>query len=121
MTIFTWLILGHLIGDWLFQNDWMARNKHRHLVTVAGVTHFIIYTSSVMIVLLLFADFSLPAPQLLLFTMLLFVSHWLIDAPNLASRWASVIQQTDTPIVRIAVDQTFHLLVLALLIESFSL
>ena len=27
MTIFEKALLAHLIGDWLFQNDWMAQNK----------------------------------------------------------------------------------------------
>ncbi len=31
MTLFTWLTLGHFVGDFVFQNDWMARNKQRAL------------------------------------------------------------------------------------------
>ena len=117
MNTFTWLLLGHLVGDWMLQNDWMAENKQRALFTAAGMLHFVIYTFSVATTLLLFTGTPLTAIQLLRFILIVFTTHWLIDALNLASRWATIIQQTDIAVVRIAVDQTFHLLVLAGLVE----
>lgn len=117
MNTFTWLLLGHLIGDWMFQNDWMARNKQSAFFTVAGLAHFIIYTLCVSAVLILWTDLALLPSQIILFSSIVFITHWLIDATNLARIWAGLIQQTDVALVRIAVDQTFHLLVLALLIK----
>lgn len=51
MSLFGWLFIGHLIGDWLLQNDWMAKNKQRSLFTIAGFTHFAIYTFCMMLML----------------------------------------------------------------------
>ena len=45
MTMFSWLLLGHLLGDWLLQNDWMAQGKRQGFFTLAGLIHFTIYHS----------------------------------------------------------------------------
>ena len=44
MNTFTWLLVGHLLGDWLLQNNWMAMGKKQGLFTLAGMVHFSIYT-----------------------------------------------------------------------------
>ena len=46
-----------------------------------------------------------------------FISHWLIDGFQLAARWGAIAGQSSTYFVRIVVDQTFHLLVTAALLE----
>lgn len=119
MTTFTWLLLGHLVGDWMLQNDWMARNKQNRLFTLAGMTHFVIYTICIVGVVALFVDGSYTRMTLLNITLVVFISHWLIDATNLAQSWAKLIQQSDLLMVRVVVDQCFHLLVLAFLVISF--
>ena len=40
-TMFPIILIGHLIGDYLFQNNWMALNKKDHLLPV--VVHACIY------------------------------------------------------------------------------
>lgn len=117
MNTFTWLFLGHLVGDWLLQNDWMAKNKQNSLVTWAGFVHFAVYTTSVMLAYVIFVEPALSFQDMLLFAATIFVSHWLIDAADAARLWARLIQQTDIDIVRIVVDQTLHLLVIAGLIH----
>lgn len=119
MTTFTWLLLGHLVGDWMLQNDWMAKNKQKHLFTVAGMSHFIIYTICIVGVVLFFVDGSHTSGSILSITLIVFISHWLIDAMNLARIWSKLIQQSDLPMVRVMVDQCFHLLVLAFLAVYF--
>jgi hypothetical protein len=52
MTLFEKALVLHLVGDWLLQNDWMARNKFRlsHPVLgwagglVLGIVHLLIDT-----------------------------------------------------------------------------
>lgn len=120
MNIFSWLLIGHLVGDWLLQNDWMAANKQRHLFTLAGMTHFAIYTGCMTLLLLVAkADgaLNISAQQVLLFVVIIFTSHWLIDATAFARKWAKFTNQSDLPIVHIMVDQTFHLLVIVALIK----
>lgn len=118
MTPFIALCLAHLVGDWMLQNDWMARNKRGQPWGAACLVHCLVYT------LALGVTFgwvnqrpgrpSAPVP-LLSFVAILFVSHWLIDGWDLARRWGVMMGQTDNTPVRMVVDQTLHIIVLALL------
>ena len=117
MNTFAWLIVGHLVGDWMLQNDWMARNKQNSLITLAGMTHFAVYTICIVLFVLFTVSPLPPTINLLTFTAILFITHWLIDATNLAYFWGKVVQQSDILMVRIVVDQSLHIIVLAFLIE----
>ena len=119
MNIFAWFILGHLLGDWLLQSDWMALGKRQGLLTRAGLAHYTIYTLSILIMLHFSNDIQLTLPTLWLFSLIVFVSHWLIDSTNLVEGWMAFAGQRDQMVVRIMIDQTFHLLVLALLAQVF--
>lgn len=121
MTIFGWLLIAHLVGDFVLQNDWMARNKQRALFTIPGFTHFAVYTFTLLLVLWLYKQFPasgddslmmLNGNHYLLFATIIFISHWLIDATNAAGRWGRMLQQGDILFVRVVVDQTFHLVAL---------
>lgn len=114
MNTFTWLVIGHLVGDWLLQNDWMAKGKREQFITQAGMTHFLIYTLAVMLTFGIANGSSVGIFTYLLVTVLVFVSHWLIDATRVVEFWMHMSGQTNIPMVRVMVDQTFHFLVLAL-------
>lgn len=116
MTIFSWLLVGHLVGDWLLQNDWMAKGKKQGLVTAAGMTHFVIYTASVTVCLWLAAGGQgYSATLFVISTLVIFISHWLTDATDIVETWIKFFQQTDILMVKIMVDQCFHILVLVLI------
>ncbi len=115
MDIFAWLLLGHCLGDWVFQNDWMARGKKRGLFTLAGLVHFTIYTAVVMGLLWLSGAVATDPTSFICLGSAIFASHWLIDATTLVESWMHFYRQSDTDMVRVMVDQTLHLLVLALL------
>jgi hypothetical protein len=117
MSMFNWLLIGHLVADWLLQNDWMARKKQQGILNFACLFHCIIYTLTLLMILWLVLPNGLANPPYFPFAGVVLVSHWCIDAFKLAQKWGQFFQQTDTPMVRIVVDQTFHLLVLALLTE----
>jgi hypothetical protein len=112
MNTFTWLFISHLVGDWLLQNHWMATGKRQGWLTLAGQTHFIIYTFIVMIGLWLSGVRNEPLLFYLGLGAVIFLSHWLVDASNGVERWMRLLHQSNLPIVRIMVDQTLHLLVL---------
>lgn len=116
MNVFTWLLIGHLVGDWLLQNDWMARGKKQGLVTAPGLIHFAIYTSVVTIALWV-SDVveKSNGDYYICFGLLIFISHWLIDATNLVEGWIRFYGQSNLIMMRIMVDQTLHILVLAML------
>ena len=116
MNLFNCLLLGHLVGDWMLQNEWMARNKQRHWFNSAILVHCTVYTGTLLLALW-WADQANPAPPYLLFSVMVFLSHWLIDAGRLADRWGRLLRQSRFHFVQIMVDQTMHLLVLAVLVE----
>ncbi len=116
MTLFDWLLLGHFIGDWAFQNEWMVRHKQDAIFNRAVFVHCAVYTSVLLCVLFVVAD-PYPLYIYVFFAAVIYLTHWLIDAPNLAEFWMHVFQQSDVQFVRIVVDQLFHLVVLGVLIE----
>lgn len=112
MTPFGWLCLNHLVADWMLQSDWMAGGKRTSFTSLAGLVHYIIYTALTTLTLLLIAP-GLDASVYLLLSTLVFLSHWLIDGTNLVQWWMRLVGQRDQTMVRLVIDQTLHLLVLA--------
>lgn len=119
MTTFNWLIIGHLIGDWMFQNDWMVSGKRRGLFTTAGLTHFTLYTIIVIGLLWLVDE---PGKMPLIYTqvgLIIFFSHWIIDATELVESWMDFFhQRRSNQMVRIMIDQLLHVSILAVLTRT---
>jgi len=120
MNLFNWLLVAHLIADWLLQNDWMARNKQRCWLNLAIFVHCTIYT------VVLVGAFALglrgvSIENQLGFAAIILVSHWLIDAGDWATQWMLWMRQSQTASVRMMVDQTMHVLVIAALTWWFQL
>ncbi|HQY94479.1 MAG: DUF3307 domain-containing protein [Caldilinea sp.] len=119
MTIFAWLIIGHFIGDWMFQNDWMARDKRGRWWSAQCVVHCLVYAGILALVAWLGSGRTLAIGQLSLIFCFILLTHWLIDGFNLAHHWGRIISQTQSDFVRIVVDQTIHLLVLGVTASIF--
>lgn len=117
MSPFDCLLIGHLVADWMFQNDWMARNKQRHWLAPAILVHCTIYALILLISLWLVRPQTPTPPPYPLIATVLFLSHWFIDAGNLAAGWMRLLGQTRLHFVQVMVDQTLHVLVIALLVE----
>ncbi len=117
MSTFAWLVIGHLVGDWMLQTDWMAREKQNGMATRALLVHCLIYTGTLMAFLALAATRHALAPPYLTVGLTILLSHWFIDGARLAARWSQLLRQTKQEFVRIMVDQTLHLLVLAFVVE----
>lgn len=115
MTIFTWLVLGHFIGDWMLQNDWMARHKRGRWWSSQCIIHCLVYSITILVVAWLASGSALTLYQVSLLFGSVLVTHWLIDGFNLAYHWGRIINQTEIGFVRIVVDQTMHLLVLGVM------
>ena len=120
MNIFDWLLIGHLLGDWLLQNDWMARGKKQAFFTCAGMVHFTLYTATTLGTLWFSNTVATTMTLYLGFGAFIFTSHWLIDATDVVERWMRLYQQSNLALVRLMVDQALHLLVLALLAAAYS-
>ena len=115
MNTFTCLLIGHLLGDWVLQNDWMANGKRRGVLTWAGMVHVTIYTAIASGAFWLSGGTNGHLAPFFILGAVIFVSHWLIDTTSVAERWMRLYRQSDLEIVRVMVDQTFHLVILFLL------
>jgi hypothetical protein len=97
-------VIAHLLGDWLLQNDWMAKNKE-DLKHPAAWVHGLIHTSLMVFALGLWAGIILGA------------AHMLIDTREPLRWWRGFYRQTiEGPsgfTVAIWADQVLHVLVIA--------
>lgn len=100
-------ILAHFIGDYLLQNDWMAKGKKNnpHICLVHVLCYMLPF---------LFTAFAWW--QLLLIA----VQHYLQDSSNFVSWYMKTMGKTDfmkspfTPWSYILMDNLFHILFIAL-------
>jgi Protein of unknown function (DUF3307) len=125
--VFIAFVVSHLVGDYLLQTDWQARNKRGGLARRAATdarralfTHVSTYTLAFVPVLVVI-DAGL---ELLWVIPAIFLPHLIQDDGRLLHAYMKGVKRLD-PLenlaVSIAVDQTFHLLallVVALLIGS---
>ncbi len=96
-------LIAHLVGDFLLQNDWMAKGKKRSSWICA--CHVLFY-------MMPFFFTELQWWQLLLIA----IEHWIQDRTNLVTWWMKTVGQEDfsrppmAPWSVILVDNTWHLL-----------
>lgn len=74
---FVLMMLGHFVGDYLLQNQWMALNKSKPgwIGFLACTLHVVLYTASVEYIASVYNPLALA---------LIFIPHWLIDRFSLA-------------------------------------
>jgi hypothetical protein len=82
---FETLILGHLIGDYLLQNKWMAMNKHHSSFKCA--VHCLLYTLAVVVTTAPVASHT----NLIYWGGFIFLTHYPIDRYSLADKWLKLI------------------------------
>jgi len=112
------LILGHLLGDYVFQNSWMAWNKGEKSLKgwIAVMVHSLVYTGSVCLMMWNW-DWR--------WILVIFLSHVFIDHYSTATWWLKHIKGLNKPYEctdpnytsiywtnYIVVDNTFHLLLM---------
>lgn len=79
------LVLGHLVGDYLLQNEWMALNKSKNSLKgwMAALVHCILYTLAVCLFMWNFD---------LIWILVVFMSHFPIDKFSLAEKYLKHIK-----------------------------
>lgn len=109
MEPFSFLLLAHLIGDYLFQTSWMAQYKTSRWVPL--LTHCFVYT----LIVSLFAYLTFGGLSPLAATFV-FITHVIIDRRTFVAWWVRTVMTargSEASWLGIIVDQIFHLLVLA--------
>lgn len=79
------LLLGHLAGDYLLQNEWMALNKSKNTLNgwVAAFVHCILYTIAVCLFMWNFDWYWM---------LIVFLSHFPIDKFSLGEKYLHFIK-----------------------------
>ena len=117
MSLFDWLLVGHLVGDFLLQTDGMA--KYKAIDWTWMLRHVGLYLAIMAVVLGAYA-LSTPVPLWSLGLALLFigVTHIILDRRGFTLAWMRLIGITsDLGWLIIVADQVFHLLVLVVVVQ----
>jgi len=108
MGVLAWLLVGHIAGDFLLQNRWMAENKSSKLLPL--LVHTSVYTAAVALFACLGGGISVYGYAAL------FVSHLILDRRGFVLWWSKKITKSDgTPWLLVMIDQSWHAVILALI------
>lgn len=120
MNLFDWLLIAHLIGDFLLQTETMASRKTQQWSWM--LAHVGVYTGTVAIVLIAFAvSHRIPAWIALLSVVFVGASHALLDRRTFTKGWMRWNGTSpDHAWLPVVVDQTFHLVTLAIVAQVLS-
>jgi hypothetical protein len=106
-------IVGHLVGDYLLQNDWMAQNKKKASFPCA--VHCLLWTMAVTVLAGWWVWWVPPV---------LFVTHFIQDRTTVINWWMRFNRQSGfaspplAPWSIIVVDNVWHILTLALIAKG---
>jgi hypothetical protein len=119
VSVFAAFLVAHMVGDYLFQTDWQARNKRGGLsggvAFRALITHVTTYTLAFVPALIWIAD-NLDPGWGLLGAALIFLPHFVIDDGRIVRGYLAHVKRADGFDIGLAasVDQSFHVLSLFL-------
>lgn len=107
MGLFDWLLVGHFAGDFIFQTRWMADKKDKEILPL--ITHSTVYTITIALLALLAGGLSWRGIGLI------FICHLILDQRTFVDYWATKVNgNTNINWLKITLDQSWHILVLAL-------
>jgi hypothetical protein len=118
--LFGVFLLSHLAGDFLLQTNWQASHKghglgHDRESRRALTQHGVLYTLAFLPAFVWVGDESGIAPAVGIAALIL-VTHVIIDDGGLVAAWVRHVKHvegTPSTVVRLGVDQSLHVLLLA--------
>lgn len=121
MSLFDWLLVGHLVGDFLLQSDNMAQNKGHHLRWM--ITHVGLYMVVITVILVAYElAHPLPLGWVAAAWFFLMITHVILDLRGFTTRWMRFVGMSpDHAWLPIVVDQVFHILTLAVAAQVLTL
>jgi hypothetical protein len=118
--LFLVFIVCHAVGDFLFQTDWQARHKWGGLGADPGArralrNHIATYMLAFLPAFLWIAS-EAGAGKAVAMALLVAIPHWIQDDGRLLDVYIAVVKRPEqiSPGLRVAVDQSFHLVFLFL-------
>jgi hypothetical protein len=113
MTILEGLLIAHVLGDWLLQTEWQARNKAGRFGAL--LTHLLIYHAVVFIIL--YFGYSLDIVPVVGVVLGLAVTHGILDGTGFLSRIVRllrlIVDRQPEKWMLVAFDQAVHFVLLA--------
>jgi Protein of unknown function (DUF3307) len=120
VSVFAAFLVAHMVGDYLFQTDWQARNKRgglsgRGVPRRALLSHVTTYTLA-FLPAFVWIGTELDAGWALVAAVLIFLPHLVIDDGRIVRLYLSRVKRADGFDLGLAasVDQSFHVLSLFL-------
>jgi hypothetical protein len=119
VSVFAGFLVAHMVGDYLFQTDWQARNKRGGLsggvAFRALASHVTTYTLAFAPALFWIGD-ELDVGWALLAAALIFLPHLIVDDGRLVRLYLARVKRAEGFDIGLAasVDQSFHILSLFL-------
>ena len=117
MSLFDWLLVAHLFGDFALQADNMAFNKARQWPWM--LRHVGCYMIPVTLVIVAYSwTQHISAWWVLLALLFVAGTHIVLDRRTFTLAWMRMVRMSpDHPWLPIVVDQVFHILVLAIVAQ----
>lgn len=113
MSLFDWLLVGHLVGDFLLQTDNMASFKAQNWYWM--LRHTVVYVSVMAVIVGVYTldhAVSLWVPGIALLA--IGGTHVILDRRDFTQWWMRMIGiSPDRQWLSIVADQAFHLVILA--------
>ena len=117
MSLFDWLLVGHLVGDFLLQTDSMARYKAESWSWM--LKHVGIYLAVMVVVVGAYA-MNHPVPLWVMGAALFFIggTHIILDKRAFTLWWMRRLgASSDLTWLLVVADQVFHILVLVVVAQ----
>lgn len=111
MNLFNLLLIGHFVGDFLFQTSWMAEHKSKKWCPL--LVHSSVYTIIIILFSLIEGGLSIMG------ILLIFTGHVILDRGTFVKFWVVNVQTATMENQRwlsIMADQIFHIILLAIAI-----
>lgn len=117
MSLFDWLLVAHLVADFLMQTDDMAKHKGHSWQWMTR--HVGLYMAVMTPLLIVYAAFhSIPAGWVAAGLLFILVTHVILDRRGFTQWWMRVVGISNDQLwISIIVDQVFHLLTLAIVAQ----
>ena len=119
VSVFAAFLVAHMVGDYLFQTDWQARNKRGGLSGGTALralsAHVTTYTLAFLPALIWIGD-QLTVGWGVLAAALIFLPHLVVDDGRIVRAYLAHVKRADGFDIGLAasVDQSFHILSLFL-------
>ncbi len=121
MSLFDWLLISHLVGDFLIQTDNMAgRKEQRWSWMLIHIGFYMVFATTVVVWYAVIH--RLPVGLVLAVLLFLAGTHILLDRRGFTTWWMRLVGMSPShPWLPIVVDQVFHILTLAIVAQILAL